>query len=133
MAKPTKPYDAIVQIKAFGLNRMDLLQREGHYPLPPQAGKILGVEFAGIITQEAEQAGTGFKAGDEVFGLAYGGVCVSTDAVHLWLSSFTITVDARKALMPNTSPSPPKCSSTSPKSFPGNKLLASPRSQPQPS
>ena len=30
---------------------MDLSQREGRYPLPPQAGPILGVEFAGIVEQ----------------------------------------------------------------------------------
>jgi len=34
---------ALVKIKAFGLNRMDLLQREGMYPVPPGASKILGV------------------------------------------------------------------------------------------
>lgn len=30
---------------------MDLSQREGVYPVPPQAGPILGVEFAGIVEQ----------------------------------------------------------------------------------
>ena len=30
---------------------MDLNQHEGRYPLPPQAGPILGVEFAGIVEQ----------------------------------------------------------------------------------
>lgn len=28
---------------------MDLSQREGNYPVPPQAGPILGVEFSGVI------------------------------------------------------------------------------------
>ncbi|KAG4412181.1 hypothetical protein IFR04_014682 [Cadophora malorum] len=66
---------AVVKIKAFGLNRMDLLQREGHYPLPPQAGPILGVEFSGTIEDLGEGDGgkEGFKKGDAVFGLAYGG------------------------------------------------------------
>ncbi|PVH76232.1 NAD(P)-binding protein [Cadophora sp. DSE1049] len=66
---------AVVKIKAFGLNRMDLLQREGHYPLPPQAGPILGVEFSGTIEDVGEGDGgkEGFKKGDAVFGLAYGG------------------------------------------------------------
>ena len=74
--KPT-PTQALVKIKAFGLNRMDLLQREGHYPLPPQAGKILGVEFSGTIISFGEACKDGgregMKVGDEVFGLAYGG------------------------------------------------------------
>jgi NADPH:quinone reductase-like Zn-dependent oxidoreductase len=52
---------------------MDLIQREGKYPLPPQAGKILGVEFSGTIESFGDDAEKGFKVGDEVFGLAYGG------------------------------------------------------------
>ena len=64
---------AIVKIKAFGLNRMDLLQREGQYPVPPQAPKTLGVDFSGTIDQVAAEGETTFKAGDEVIGLAYGG------------------------------------------------------------
>ncbi|KAK4679064.1 hypothetical protein QC764_200850 [Podospora pseudoanserina] len=68
---------ALVRIKAFGLNRMDLLQREGNYPLPPQAPSTLGVEFSGTIVSfggdEPNQEHEHFKKGDEVFGLAYGG------------------------------------------------------------
>lgn len=68
-----KGSQALVKVKAFGLNRMDLLQREGKYPLPPQAGKILGVEFSGTIEAFGNEPERGFKVGDEVFGLAYGG------------------------------------------------------------
>ncbi|RDW58025.1 putative NADPH quinone oxidoreductase [Coleophoma cylindrospora] len=72
--KPTaQEGEAIVRVKAFGLNRMDLLQREGYYPVPPQAPKTLGVEFSGIIENLGEGCKDGFKEGDEVFGLAYGG------------------------------------------------------------
>lgn len=52
---------------------MDLLQREGKYPLPPQAGPILGVEFSGIIEEFGNKEHESFKVGDKVFGLAYGG------------------------------------------------------------
>lgn len=52
---------------------MDLLQREGMYPVPPQAPKTLGVEFSGVIEELAGQSEKGFKKGDAVFGLAYGG------------------------------------------------------------
>lgn len=67
--------EVLVQVKAFGLNRMDISQREGHYPVPPQAGPILGVEFSGIVAQigETTEAG-GWAIGDEVFGLTYGGL-----------------------------------------------------------
>jgi NADPH:quinone reductase-like Zn-dependent oxidoreductase len=68
-----KKSQALVKIKYFGLNRMDLSQRQGLYPLPPQAGPILGVEFSGTIEGFGEDAEKGFKIGDEVFGLAYGG------------------------------------------------------------
>ncbi|KAL2039734.1 hypothetical protein N7G274_007593 [Stereocaulon virgatum] len=75
------PTDAIVKIKCFGLNRMDLLQREGHYPVPPQAPKTLGVEFSGTIESFGSDAESGFQKGDEVFGLAYGGAYAEYIAV----------------------------------------------------
>ena len=60
---------------------MDLLQREGKYPVPPQAPKTLGVEFSGIIESFGSDAEKGFKKGDEVFGLAYGGAYAEYVAV----------------------------------------------------
>lgn len=41
----------LVRIHSFGLNRMDIMQREGRYPYPllPESGRILGVEFSGIV------------------------------------------------------------------------------------
>ncbi|GFZ46841.1 hypothetical protein JCM24511_04061 [Saitozyma sp. JCM 24511] len=68
-----EPKKGEVQVKTFGLNRMDLMQREGQYPLPPQASKtIMGVEFAGTVSKMGEGTSK-FKEGDEVFGLAFGG------------------------------------------------------------
>ncbi|KAH7187564.1 NADPH2:quinone reductase [Fusarium oxysporum] len=72
---------ALVKIKAFGINRMDLIQREGLYPLPPQAGPILGVEFSGVVESLGDDAGSSFQIGDEVFGLAYGGAYADFIAV----------------------------------------------------
>lgn len=72
--------DVLIKIRAFGLNRMDLLQREGKYPLPPGASKtIMGVEFSGEVV-DVYQGGEGvesegghkWKKGDAVFGLSYG-------------------------------------------------------------
>ncbi|KAJ9156251.1 Zinc-binding dehydrogenase [Pleurostoma richardsiae] len=72
--KPTaKDGQAIVKIKAFGINRMDTIQREGHYPVPPQAPSTLGVEFSGTIESLGGGDPRGFSVGDAVFGLAYGG------------------------------------------------------------
>lgn len=75
IAKPTPVANQVVaKVRAFGLNRMDLLQREGLYPVPPQAPETMGVEFAGVVESLGADAGTDFKIGDEVFGLAYGGI-----------------------------------------------------------
>ena len=52
---------------------MDLMQRRGEYPVPPQAPDTLGVEFSGVIEGFGGEPEKGFKVGDEVFGLAYGG------------------------------------------------------------
>jgi len=62
---------------------MDLLQREGQYPVPAGASKILGVEFSGTIEELSGEGGgkEGFKTGDEVFGLAYGGAYAEYIAV----------------------------------------------------
>jgi len=61
-------------VHAFGLNRMDLLQREGRYPAPPHAPSTLGVEFSGIIESLGPDTDSErFKPGDAVFGLTYGG------------------------------------------------------------
>ncbi|KAF9241081.1 quinone oxidoreductase putative [Melanogaster broomeanus] len=62
----------LVKIAAFGLNRLDLLQREGLYPPPPGTSDILGVEFAGTV-DELGPGATRWSVGDEVFGLAGGG------------------------------------------------------------
>ncbi|EON95650.1 putative zinc-binding alcohol dehydrogenase domain-containing protein 2 protein [Phaeoacremonium minimum UCRPA7] len=73
--KPTAPEGwCIVKVKAFGINRMDIGQREGKYPLRPDIPKTLGVEFSGIVESFGSDGQTnGFTIGDEVFGLAYGG------------------------------------------------------------
>ncbi|KAJ3926427.1 MAG: hypothetical protein NXY57DRAFT_966542 [Lentinula lateritia] len=75
------------QIKAFGLNRMDILQRKGNYPVPPGASDILGVEFSGTVSTLGEGV-TKFKANDEVFGIAGGGAYaeyITVQETHLFL------------------------------------------------
>ncbi len=62
----------ISQVKAFGLNSMDILQREGKYPLPPGAPTILGVEFSGYIAALGPNVSNTWKEGDQVFGIAPG-------------------------------------------------------------
>ncbi|THH06779.1 hypothetical protein EW145_g3850 [Phellinidium pouzarii] len=72
-AKP-KPSakEILVKVKAFGLNRMDIIQRKGAYPIPPGASKILGVEFSGQVADIGSEV-TQWNIEEEVFGLASGG------------------------------------------------------------
>lgn len=58
---------------------MDILQREGKYPLPPGASTILGVEFSGRVVQVGDGV-TEWAEGDEVLGLV-SGVSVAPHAV----------------------------------------------------
>jgi putative PIG3 family NAD(P)H quinone oxidoreductase len=74
--------DVLVKVKAFGINRMDIMQRNGLYPVPPQAPATLGVEFSGIIEAFGPGDHGAFKQGDEVFGLAYGGAYAEYLAVN---------------------------------------------------
>ncbi|KAJ7083007.1 quinone oxidoreductase [Mycena epipterygia] len=64
--------EVLVKIKTFGLNRMDIIQRNGNYPPPAGSSEILGVEFAGHIAAVGSDV-TQWKINDEVMGLAGGG------------------------------------------------------------
>lgn len=64
--------EILVEVRAFGLNRADLLQRLGNYPPPEGASEILGLECSGVV----HSVGPGvekWKEGDEVCGLVDGG------------------------------------------------------------
>jgi NADPH2:quinone reductase len=61
----------LVRVKAAGVNRADIVQREGYYPAPPGASPILGLEVSGIV--EDVRGHARFKPGDAVFGLVAGG------------------------------------------------------------
>ena len=61
-----------VAVEAFGVNRADTLQRQGHYPPPKGESTILGLEVAGTVSEVASGI-THIKEGDRVFGLVAGG------------------------------------------------------------
>lgn len=62
--------EVLVKVHAAGVNRGDLLQARGHYPPPPGASEIIGLECAGVI----EDSGTtGREKGEEVACLLAGG------------------------------------------------------------
>lgn len=67
--------ELLIRVSASGVNRPDVLQRTGNYPVPPGASDIPGLEVAGVIAQGAAQelADAGFKLGDRVCALVAGG------------------------------------------------------------
>ncbi|HET9898582.1 MAG TPA: NAD(P)H-quinone oxidoreductase [Streptosporangiaceae bacterium] len=64
--------EVLIEIAAAGVNRADLLQRQGFYPPPPGAPPYPGLECSGRITAIGADV-TGWKAGDEVCALLSGG------------------------------------------------------------
>ena len=67
-----KKDEVLICIKASAINRADLLQRSGNYPVPPGASPILGLECSGIVEEVGEQV-KNFIEGDEVCALLAGG------------------------------------------------------------
>jgi NADPH:quinone reductase len=67
-----KPSEILIKVAAAGVNRPDVLQRMGNYPVPPGASPLPGLEIAG----EVAEVGSGvsmWKRGDKVCALANGG------------------------------------------------------------
>ena len=67
-----KAGEVLVRVKAAGINRPDVAQREGHYPAPPGASDLPGLEVAGVIV-EGDVSNTNHQIGDEVCALTPGG------------------------------------------------------------
>ncbi|MFD2230532.1 NAD(P)H-quinone oxidoreductase [Alkalimarinus sediminis] len=72
--------EVLINVVAAGVNRPDVIQRQGHYPAPPGASPILGLEVSGEVIQIGKNV-TGLAVGDKVCALANGGgyaeqVCV---------------------------------------------------------
>lgn len=67
--------ELLIRVAASGVNRPDVLQRTGNYPVPPGASDIPGLEVAGVIERgdEQELASAGFKLGERVCALVAGG------------------------------------------------------------
>lgn len=61
-----------IAVRAAGVNRADLLQRQGKYPPPPGASPLLGLEAAGVVA-ECGAGVTRFRPGDRVMALLTGG------------------------------------------------------------
>lgn len=64
--------EILVKIEATALNRADLLQKKGNYPVPEGESPILGLEMSGVVAEVGVKVSR-FKKGDLVFGLLSGG------------------------------------------------------------
>jgi NADPH2:quinone reductase len=67
-----KPGEVLIRVLAAGVNRPDVFQRLGQYPVPPGASDLPGLEVAGEIV-DGDLSGSDFKKGDLVCALVQGG------------------------------------------------------------
>ena len=65
--------EVLIRVVAAGVNRADLLQRQGHYPPPAGASETLGLEVAGEIVALGSGVEVCWKTGDRVCALVPGG------------------------------------------------------------
>jgi putative PIG3 family NAD(P)H quinone oxidoreductase len=75
------PDDLRIAVVATAVNRADLLQAAGHYPPPPGASEVLGLECAGRVAEVGANV-RGWKQGDRVMALLAGGGYASEVVVH---------------------------------------------------
>ena len=92
--------EILIKVAAAGVNRPDVLQRSGNYPVPPDASDLPGLEIAG----EVVSAGKTFKPGDKVCALVHGGgyaeYCVTPEVQALPVPKGLSLVEA--ASLPET-------------------------------
>lgn len=98
--------EALIRVSASGINRPDVLQRTGNYPVPPGASDLPGLEVAGeIVAGDAQAlAAAGLAVGDRVCALVAGGgyaqLCVAPVSQCLPVPAGWSDIDA--ASLPET-------------------------------
>ena len=84
-----QPGELLIRVAASGINRPDVLQRKGHYPMPPGVSDLPGLEVAGTVAggDAKELKAAEFAIGDRVCALVAGGgyaeLCVAPIAQTL--------------------------------------------------
>src|SRR5579872_7403483 len=73
--------EILVKVAAAGVNRPDVIQRQGRYPPPPGAVDILGLEIAGIVAA-LDADSSRYKLGDKTLALLPGGGYAQYAIVH---------------------------------------------------
>lgn len=69
---PVGPNEMLLRVHAAGVNRPDVMQRQGNYPPPPGASDVLGLELAGVV-EAIGSAVSRFRKGDRVMALVAAG------------------------------------------------------------
>jgi putative PIG3 family NAD(P)H quinone oxidoreductase len=64
--------EVLIKVGAAGVNRADILQAAGHYPPPPGASELLGMEVSGVVAEVGDDV-TAWSRGQEVCALLAGG------------------------------------------------------------
>ncbi|MSO54267.1 MAG: NAD(P)H-quinone oxidoreductase [Rhodospirillales bacterium] len=64
--------EVLIRVAAAGINRAEVIQRQGNYPAPPGATDILGLEVAGTVALVGPGV-TSLKVGDKIAALVNGG------------------------------------------------------------
>ncbi|MBL8308183.1 MAG: NAD(P)H-quinone oxidoreductase [Rubrivivax sp.] len=74
-APAPQPGELLIAVQASGVNRPDVLQRKGLYPMPPGVSDLPGLEIAGTVAGGAPEdlAAAGLAVGDAVCALVAGG------------------------------------------------------------
>jgi len=67
-----KPHEVLIRVEAAGVNRPDLMQREGRYPPPADASPLIGLEVAGEVVAAGAEVVV-WRPGDRVVALTNGG------------------------------------------------------------
>ena len=67
-----KDHEVLIKVASAGLNRADVMQRNGNYPPPPGASDILGLEVSGTVAKVGSEV-SDHSVGDEVCALLAGG------------------------------------------------------------
>ena len=56
--------EVLIQVSASGVNRPDVLQRKGLYPMPPGVSDLPGLEIAGVIVEGDDEAMAAAQLGE---------------------------------------------------------------------
>ena len=98
-----KAHEILIKVAAAGVNRPDVLQRTGHYPVPKDASDLPGLEVSGFVESKGSRVSL-WKEGDQVCALVHGGgyaeYCVAPEVQALPVPKGLSMVEA--ASLPET-------------------------------